>query len=232
MIEHRKFLELGGDNLGWLKTKHHFAIGRHGNPAHTALGNLYVLNDDEIAAGTGFPPHPHANVEIITYVRDGAVTHRDSLGNEGKTAGGDVQVMSAGTGIRHLEENAEAIPAKIFQIWLHPRSAGGQPRWGNRPFPKADRAGRLVVLASGFDGDSEALPIRTNARVMGATMKAGQRLCYALDEGSVAYLVPALGEVSVNGLTIHSRDGAAVRHDRHVEIEAQTDSEILLIDTE
>ena len=230
MIEHRKFSELAGGDHGWLKAKHHFAIGPYGNPAHTAVGNLYVLNDDEIAPGTGFALHPHANVEIITYVREGAITHRDNLGNEGRTAAGDVQVMSAGTGIRHSEENIEASPAKIFQIWLRPRSAGGSPRWGNRPFPKADRAGRLVALASGIDDDGEALLIRADARVMGATMKAGHRLCYALEEGRKAYLVPANGEVIVNSVRVQSREGAVVRNESHVEIEARSDSEILLID--
>ena len=230
MVEHRKISELAGDDLGWLKARHHFAIGAHGNPAHAPLGNLYVFNDDEIAPGTGFALHPHANVEIITYVRQGAITHRDSLGNEGRTAAGDVQVMSAGTGIRHSEENAGTSPAKIFQIWLRPRSAGGAPRWANRPFPKADRAGRLVALASGLGDDGEALPIRADARVMGATMRAGQRLCYALDSGRKAYLVPAAGEVIINGLSLQAREGAAIHSDRHVEIEAKADSEILLID--
>jgi redox-sensitive bicupin YhaK (pirin superfamily) len=230
MIEHRRFSDIGGSDLGWLKAKHHFAIGPHGNPAHAALGNLYVLNDDEIAPGTGFPLHPHASVEIITYVREGALTHRDSLGNEGRTAAGDVQVMSAGTGIRHSEENAETSTTKVFQIWLHPRSQGGAPRWGNRPFPRADRAGRLIVLASGFAADSEALPIRADARVMGATLKAGQRISYVLDEGRMAYLVPAHGDIIVNGFSIHAREGAAIHQDSQVEIEAQNDSEILLID--
>jgi redox-sensitive bicupin YhaK (pirin superfamily) len=230
VIEHRKLSEIGGGDLGWLKAKHHFAIGPYGNPAHAPLGNLYVLNDDEIAPGTGFPLHPHADVEIITYVREGAVTHRDSLGNEGRTAAGDVQVMSAGTGIQHLEKNDESIPTRIFQIWLHPRVVGGAPRWGNRPFPKLDRAGRLVVLASGYDADSEALPIRAEARVMGATLRAGQRISYDLGEGRMAYLVPARGDLKVNGVAIRSREGAAIREDRVVDIEAETDSEILLID--
>ena len=194
------------------------------------MGNLYVLNHDEIAPGTGFPLHPHANVEIITYVREGVVTHRDSLGNEGRTSAGDVQVMSAGIGITHSEENAGEIPIKLFQIWLHPRNTGGVPRWGNRPFPKSDRAGRLVVLASGFEGDHEALTIRADARVMGATLQAGQRLTYSLDEGRMAYLVPARGDVIVNGTRIQPREGAAIRQERTVEIGSETDSEILLID--
>lgn len=230
MIEHRKFSEIGNDDLGWLKAKHHFAIGPYGNPKHVALGNLYVLNDDEIAPGTAFPFHPHANVEIITYVREGAITHRDSLGNEGRTSAGDVQVMSAGTGIRHSEENAENGPTTVFQIWLHPRSDGGVPTWGNRPFPKSERSGRLVVLASGFESDSEALPIRAEARVLGVTLKAGQRVSYSLDEGRMAYVVPARGEIKVNGVTIHAREGAAIRQATVVEITSEDDSEILLID--
>jgi quercetin 2,3-dioxygenase len=143
---------------------------------------------------------------------------------------GDIQVMSAGTGITHSEENAESGPTKIFQIWLHPRNVGGVPRWGNPPFPKSDRAGRLVVLASGFESDSEALCIQADARVMGATLKARRRLTYSLNEGRMAYLVPARGEVIVNGMQILAREGAAIRQERIVEIESETDSEILLID--
>jgi quercetin 2,3-dioxygenase len=230
MIEHRKYADIGGGDHGWLKAKHHFAIGPYGNPIHTALGNLYVLNDDEIAPGTGFPLHPHANVEIVTYVREGAITHRDSLGNEGRTVAGDVQVMSAGTGIRHSEENAEEIPTKVFQLWLHPREVGGAPRWGNRPFPKTDRAGSLIVLASGFEADGEALPIRANARVMGATLQSGQRLSYEIGEGRIAYIVPARGDLVVNGVQINNGDGVAVSHDARVEIEARNDAEFLMVD--
>ena len=230
MIEHRKLSEIGGGDHGWLKAKHHFAIGPYGNPEHKSLGTLYALNDDEIASGTGFPLHPHANVEIITYVREGAVTHRDSLGNEGRTSAGDVQVMSAGTGITHLERNDEPGATKLFQIWLHPRKAGGEPQWGNRPFPKADRAGRLVVLASGRLGDVEALPIRADARVMGATLTAGQRLSYSLDEGRMGYVVSARGEITVNGVQIQVREGAAIRQERKIEISSDQDAEFILID--
>jgi hypothetical protein len=231
MIEHRKSSEIGTDDLGWLKAKHHFAIGPYGNPKHVALGNLYVFNDDEIAPGTGFPSRPHSNVEIITYVREGVVTHRDSLGNEGRTAAGDVQVMSAGSGIRHSEENTDSSPIRLFQIWLHPRSNGGVPIWGSRPFPKSDRAGHLVVLASGFESDSDALRIRADARVLGATLRAGQGVSYLLNEGRMAYLVPARGDITVNGVKVHAREGAAIRQDRLVAIVSEDDSEILLIDT-
>jgi len=138
MIDRRPFNKLGGGDHDWLKAKHHFSFGEYADPARIGWGALRVWNDDEIAPGAGFPPHPHANMEIITYVREGAVTHKDSLGNEGRTEAGDVQVMSAGAGIRHAEYNLEQQPTKIFQIWIIPSSGGGSPAWGSQPFPKAD----------------------------------------------------------------------------------------------
>src|ERR1700758_258283 len=149
MIELRPFAELGGADHGWLKAKHHFSFASYYDPQRMGLGSLVVWNDDEIAPNTGFPPHPHADMEIITYVRQGAITHQDNLGNKGRTEAGDVQVMSAGSGIQHAEYNLEDDTTKIFQIWIMPRERGGKPSWDTRPFPKADRAGRFVVLASG-----------------------------------------------------------------------------------
>ncbi len=157
MIERKAFDKLGGGDHGWLKAKHHFSFGDHYDPANLGLGSLRVWNDDEIAPNSGFPPHPHANMEIITYVREGAITHKDSMGNAGRTVAGDVQVMSAGSGIRHSEYNLEPATTKIFQIWIIPSEAGGQPAWGAKPFPKADRSGRFVTLASGFAEDADAL---------------------------------------------------------------------------
>src|SRR5215468_8229113 len=199
MIERRPFAALGGADHGWLKAKHHFSFARYYDPERLGHGSLRVWNDDEIAPHTGFPPHPHANMEIITYVRDGAVTHEDSLGNKGRTEAGDVQVMSAGTGIRHAEYNRESEPTRLFQIWIIPTSRGGKPGWGTKPFPKDDRSGRFVALASGDPADAEALPIRTDARVLGATVKAGETITYRLAAGRSAYLVPAAGQVEVNG---------------------------------
>jgi redox-sensitive bicupin YhaK (pirin superfamily) len=178
----------------------------------------------------GFPLHAHANMEIITYVREGAVTHKDSLGNVGRTDAGDVQVMSAGTGIRHAEYNLEQEPTLIFQIWISPNADGGSPAWGAQPFPKADRFGRLVTLASGFDSDAEALPIRARARVVGAALTAGQSVEYALDEGRHAYLVPASGAVEVNGVRIDARDGAAIKDVAVVRIIAIEDAEVVMVD--
>src|SRR5215813_10019119 len=149
MIERRPFNQLAGEDHGWLKAKHHFSFGEHVDPTRMGWGALRVWNDDEIAPNTGFPPHPHANMEIITYVREGAITHKDSLGNDGRTEAGDVQVMSAGAGIRHAEYNLGPNPTRIFQIWITPSHRGGSPAWGSQPFPKGDRSGRFVTLASG-----------------------------------------------------------------------------------
>jgi quercetin 2,3-dioxygenase len=193
-------------------------------------GSLRIWNDDEIAPNAGFPLHPHANMEIITYVREGAITHKDNLGNEGRTSAGSVQVMSAGTGIRHAEYNLEQQPTRIFQIWITPSSNGGSPAWGSQPFPKADRSGRFVTLASGFDNDNAALPIRARARVLGATVKVGETAEYALGERRFGYLVPALGAVEVNGVRIDARDGAAIKDVAVIRITAIEQSELVMVD--
>lgn len=229
MIERRPFADLGGANHGWLNAKHHFSFASYYDPDRMSWGSLRVWNDDEIAAKTGFPPHPHADMEIITYVREGAITHEDSLGNVGRTEAGDVQVMSAGSGVRHSEYNLEDETTRIFQIWIQPKTRGGTPSWGARPFPKGERSGRFVTLASGFDGD-DALPIRADARVMGATVKAGERITLTLDPKRHAYLVPAAGTVEVGGVRIEARDGAAISDRTSVEIVGIEDAEVVLVD--
>lgn len=230
MIEVRPFAQLGGANHGWLKAKHHFSFAEYYDPQRMNWGSLRVWNDDEIAPQSGFPPHPHANMEIITYVRDGAITHQDSLGNTGRTVAGDVQVMSAGTGVRHSEYNLESEPTRIFQIWIVPTLPGGKPSWGTKPFPKSDRSGRFVTLASGFANDNDALPIRTEARVLGATVKAGERLTLDLDPKHHVYLVPAKGKITVNGTQVTARDGAAIRDEKAIEIVGLEDAEIVLVE--
>jgi redox-sensitive bicupin YhaK (pirin superfamily) len=193
-------------------------------------GQLRVWNDDEIAPQSGFPPHPHQDMEIITYVREGAITHQDNLGNKGRTEAGDVQVMSAGTGIAHSEYNLESETTKIFQIWIMPTEYGAAPSWGARPFPKGERAGSFVTLASGIDEGTDALPIRANARLAAATLKAGQSAEYRLEKGRKAYLVAATGRYEVNGVAAEARDGVAVKDVEVLSFTASEDSEIVLVD--
>lgn len=230
MIELRPFASLGGANHGWLDAKHHFSFAGYFDPARTNWGTLRVWNDDVIAPNSGFPPHPHRDMEIITYVRTGAITHKDSLGNQGRTAAGDVQVMSAGTGIQHAEYNAEDVPTSLFQIWIIPDRGGERPNWGARPFPRGERAGRFVTLASGFADDEDALPIRTDARVVAATLKAGESAAYPLGKDRRAYLVPATGAVDIDGVRANARDGVAISGIEALRVTAIEDSEIVLVD--
>lgn len=230
MIDRRPFDKLGGANHGWLNAKHHFSFASYYDPSNMNWGALRVWNDDEIAPNTGFPPHPHSDMEIITYVRDGAITHQDNLGNKGRTEAGDVQVMSAGTGIRHSEYNLEPETTRIFQIWIEPKTFGAAPSWGAKPFPKGDRSGKFVTLASGFKDDADALPIRTDARVLGATLKAGESTTYALGKDRSGYLVPAVGVVEVNGVKLNARDGAGIKDEEVITITALEDAELVLVD--
>jgi len=230
MIDVRPFSSLGHAEHGWLNARHHFSFADYRDPARMGWGGIRVWNDDEIAPRSGFPPHPHADMEIVTYVRQGAITHQDSLGNRGRTPAGDVQVMSAGTGIRHAEYNLEDETTTLFQIWIQPREGGGAPSWGARPFPKSDRAGKFVTLASGLAGDADALPIRADARVAGATLKAGDTTQYRLGAARHAYLVPALGAVEVNGVKLSARDGAAIAGVDVLTVTALEDSEVVLVD--
>ena len=230
MIDRRPFATLGAADHGWLNAHHHFSFADYFDPKRMNVGALRVWNDDEIAPGTGFPAHPHADMEIITYVRTGAITHQDSLGNKGRTEAGDVQVMSAGTGIRHAEYNLEPVPTTLFQIWIQPNRHGGSPSWGAKPFPKSDRSGKFAVLASGFADDEGALPIRTDARVLGATLKAGETIAYPIGTGRNGYLVPATGKVTLNGVQLDARDGAAIQQEETITVTAIEDSEIVLVD--
>ena len=230
MIERRPLATLGAANHGWLDAKHHFSFAGYRDDARTHWGALRVWNDDAIQAGQGFPPHSHADMEIITYVREGAITHKDSLGNTGRTEAGDVQVMSAGSGITHAEFNLEPGTTRIFQIWIIPTRRGLPPAWGAKPFPGADRSGRFVPLASGDPADREALPIRADGKVLGARLQAGETATYALGATRRGYLVPATGRVEVNGVVIETRDGAAISDEAELRVTALEDAELVLVD--
>lgn len=235
-IERRAFDTLGHADHGWLDARHHFSFASYYDPARTSWGAIRVWNDDTIAPNSGFPPHPHRDMEIVTYVRKGAITHQDSLGNTGRTEAGDVQVMSAGSGVRHAEYNLEAEPTTLFQIWIEPTRKGGAPSWGAKPFPKGDRSGRFVTLASGFEedvnGPGAALPIRAEARVLAATLAAGETLTHEVGAGRHAYLVPATGAIEIDGQRFDARDGAAIPGGRTVTITAIDEAELVLVDAD
>ena len=227
-IDVRPFDSLGAANHGWLDAHHHFSFASYHDPARMGWGSIRVWNDDTIAAQSGFPPHGHSDMEIITYVRTGAITHEDSLGNKRRTGAGDVQVMSAGTGVQHAEFNVEDEATTLFQIWIEPRARGGAPGWGMKPFAKDGRSGAWQLLASGF-GEPEALEIRTDARIFGAVLKAGEALSYEVGAGRHAYLVPALGRLEIDGTIANERDGVALGGG-HYTIAALEDAEIVLVD--
>ena len=231
MIEHRPFESLGAANHGWLDAHHHFSFAGYHDPGRVNWGALRVWNDDVIAPQSGFPTHSHQDMEIITYVRTGAITHRDSLGNEGRTEAGDVQVMSAGRGVAHSEFNLEGEETTIFQIWIIPTHRGGEPDWGAREFPKGDRAGSFIPLASGVADDEDALPLRTDARVLGATVKAGESMTYAPRQADRhLYLVAATGRIRVGEIEAKARDGVAITKEETLTITALEDSELILVD--
>ena len=228
MIDIRPFESLCHADHGWLDARHHFSFANYHDPDRMGWGRIRVWNDDRIAAKSGFPPHPHRDMEIVTYVRTGAITHQDSLGNKGRTAAGDVQVMSAGTGVVHAEYNLENDETTLFQIWIETDERGAQPGWGAQPFPKGARDGQFQLLASG-DGADGALAINADARVLGATVKAGERIEFDAEPGRHLYLVPS-GRIEVNGVAAEARDGVAITGEARLTIEAHENAELVLVD--
>ena len=228
MIDIRPFASLGHANHGWLDARHHFSFASYHDPARMGWGAIRVWNDDRIAPRSGFPPHPHRDMEIITYVRSGAISHQDSMGNKGRTAAGDVQVMSAGSGVTHAEYNLEGEETTLFQIWVETDRPGTKPSWGMMPFPKEARDGSFQLLASG-DPDDGALTIQADASVLGATLAAGKGISYEADPSRHLYLVPS-AKVRINGVEADARDGVAITGEERVTIEADADAELVLVD--
>jgi redox-sensitive bicupin YhaK (pirin superfamily) len=228
MIDIRTFDSLGHADHGWLDARHHFSFASYYDPRRMGWGRIRVWNDDRIAANSGFPPHPHRDMEIVTYVRTGAITHQDSMGNKGRTGAGDVQVMSAGTGVTHAEYNLEGEETTLFQIWIETDRPGAPPSWGAKPFPKDARDGRFQLLASG-NPDDEALTINADARIFGATVNAGGSIELNVEPGRHLYLVPS-GRVRVNGEVAGPRDGVAITGEDKLRIEAEDNAELVLVD--
>jgi quercetin 2,3-dioxygenase len=230
MIEHTPFDELPTEDANWLKTRRHLLPAALEKTRQSNWGCMRAWHDEEIAPHAGFAWQSHANVEIVTYVREGILTHRDSLGNEGRIEAGNVQVVSAGAGIHHAEYNLEATPARIFQIWLEPAALGGSPAWGVQPCPIMEHSGRFVALASGIEADQDALPIQARARVLNAKLKVGKTVKYDFREPRLAYLVPSYGTVEVNGVRIRERGGASIKGVAVVKITAIEDADVLMVD--
>jgi redox-sensitive bicupin YhaK (pirin superfamily) len=228
MIDIRPFATLGHANHGWLDARHHFSFANYYEPSRMGWGRIRVWNDDTIGAKSGFPPHPHRDMEIVTYVRTGAITHQDSMGNKGRTGAGDVQVMSAGTGVTHAEFNLEDEATTLFQIWIETDKPSAAPSWGAMPFPKESRNGAFQLLASG-DPEDGSLTINADARVLGATLSNGESIDIDIDPGRHLYLVPS-GRVRVNGIEALPRDGVAITDESKLHIEADDGSELVLVD--
>ena len=228
MIEIIPFDRLGRFENTWLSARYHFSFASYRDPQRMGIGPLRVWNDDRVKPDAGFDMHGHRDMEIVTYMRSGAITHRDDLGNEGQIRAGEVQVMSAGTGIVHSERNEGAEPAELFQIWLTPRTQGLAPRWEQRNVSTHARPGALVTLASGR-GEVEALVIHQDAAVLAAVLPRGAAVRHALG-GRRAYLVPARGAITVNGTNAGTRDGVAASSEHTLDIRATEDAEIVLVD--
>ena len=235
MIELRPFENLGKSDHGWLNANFHFSFADYRDPARVHWGALRVWNNDRIAPDSGFPPHPHRDMEIVTYVIKGAITHKDHLGNEGRTEAGQIQVMSAGSGIQHAEYNREDEETELFQIWILPNKQGVPARWETVQFPADGREGKLVPLASGR-GDSGAIPLYADGSLLAGSLKAGQTIRQTLG-GKPAYLVPAKGKIEIRGsdgkpITANAREGVAVVDQDEIEIVALEDTEIVLVETD
>ncbi|HEY9164373.1 MAG TPA: pirin family protein [Magnetovibrio sp.] len=232
MLTVTPFEDFGRQNHGWLKACHHFSFANYYDPARMGFGVLRVWNDDWIKAGTGFGTHPHKDMEIITYVRQGAVSHEDSLGNKGCTEAGQVQVMSAGTGIKHSEFNQGDEDLTLFQIWIEPSELNHAPRWDTRTFDRTQASGGFQTLVSGRHGreHADALYINQDAALLAAILDAGESVTVDLEAGRKAYLVPARGEVEVNGVVVPERGSVEIEREQKLTIKAKDGAEVVMLD--
>ena len=230
MITLYPFAELGSANFSWLQAKYHFSFSGYYNPNRHSFGNLRVINDDTVAPHSGFATHGHSDMEIITYVRSGAITHSDSMGNVGRIESGQVQVMSAGTGVEHSEYNHEDINTKLYQIWIYPHTKGLKPSWGMKTFPKSFVDDQLFLLVSGY-GDVDTLSINQNATIHGGRLAAGHSINHFLRKiGHGAYILVAEGKIRIDNVIISNGDGAEITSQDNFTITAIDDSEVVVIE--
>jgi len=233
MIKHYLYKSLGNANHGWLKSKHHFSFGNYYNPTRMGFGKLRVVNDDWVAPGTGFPSHPHRNMEIISFIRSGAVTHKDNAGNKGITQAGEVQVMSAGTGIVHSEYNRSKDPLTFYQIWIETNIQNVKPNWETKKFPTKPTE-KFTLLVSGYPEDKDhALFINQEARIYGGQLTKGTIVEH--DITHTAYVLASNGMFKVEdtsiSITMNKGDGAEITKAKSIRLRAATDCEIIIIDT-
>jgi len=230
MIDIRRSAERGGGDFGWLKTQHSFSFDTYHDPRFMGFRSLRVINEDWVQAGHGFPLHPHRDMEIITYVLDGAIEHQDSMGNGSIIRPGDGQRMSAGTGVRHSEANASKTEAAhLLQIWILPDRRGHEPGYEQKAFPEAEKRGRLRLIASpnGADG---SVTIHQDARLYVSLLQPGQEVKHELGKGRYAWLQVARGAVELNGKSLTQGDGATISDEQQLIVKATKDAEVLLFD--
>ena len=230
MIKRYPYKNLGHHNMGWLNAKYHFSFADYRNKERMGFGALRVINDDIISAGAGFDTHPHQDMEIITYVKSGAITHRDSKGNKGRTEAGNIQVISAGTGIYHSEYNLESEDTSLYQIWIHPKEKGIDPQWNNATFPKTTNNQSIPLLVSGYEEDQQsgALHIHQDAKVYGGFIDGGKTIKHPIIHQ--AYVLISEGTVTIDNTKLNKGDGAEITETHEIKISSHEDSEIIIID--
>jgi quercetin 2,3-dioxygenase len=229
MITVRRSADRFHTELGWLDSRHTFSFGEHHDPEHVGFRSLRVINEDRVNAGSGFPTHPHRDMEILSYVLEGALSHKDSMGTGSRIQPGDVQRMSAGTGVLHSEHNAANQTTHFLQIWILPERRGLPPGYEQRAFPESERQGKLRLLAA-RDGRDGAVTVHQDAELYGALLEPGARVTHSLRAGRHAWVQVARGAVRVAGEELGEGDGAAISGEQAVEITATAAAEVLLFD--
>jgi hypothetical protein len=230
MIHIRKSDERGHANHGWLDTRFTFSFADYYDSKHVHFRTLRVMNDDRVAGGGGFPMHPHRDMEIITYVLEGALEHRDSMGNGSVIKPGDIQYMSAGTGVTHSEFNAsETEPVHLYQIWMFPEKQGLKPAYGQKNFGEAEKRGKLRLLVSP-DGRDGSVKIRQDNDLYATVLGAGESVKHELKPERHAYVQVARGSVTLNGKRLDQGDGAAISDEKTLNLTGEKNAEVLLFD--
>ena len=226
----RPSAQRGHEHHGWLNSKHSFSFGHYYDPAHMGFRSLRVINEDIIDGGSGFPPHPHRDMEIISYVVSGALAHRDSTGSAGVIRRGDVQAMSAGTGVRHSEFNDLADErTRFLQIWIMPNAAGLAPRYSDASIPEQDKRNQLRLLV-GPEERTDALKINQDARIYGSLLQEGKTVTHSVAEGRGVWVQLIDGELEINGVALGKGDGVSIEGVGELAITAKEASEFLLFD--